>query len=326
MNKKQRQDNWTNYWKSNSTDSCRDGIKAELSELDNFWAETSAMIKENNRILDLCTGKGDVIKQLIKYQSSEDKKVLGHFTGVDLSDIDKTTVEDQFEKYKANVDFRYGINISELPFEAGVFDLITSQFGVEYALGGAVLKEVCRVMDQTGAARFAVHHKESALVTVAKEEIKHIDLLLAKDGYFDSVNTLIPIFSKLRNPANAKKINKDNNATRARERFNNESQKVVKQAENSSVPDLLQNSLRFSRHIFDLAKIKGRSVAKNEYSRYKNELNLSKERLLELITAAMDEADVKKLEEDMLTYGKQITKKEELKNDGKIVAWGIEIS
>ena len=35
---------------------------------------------------------------------------------------------------------------------------------------------------------------------------------------------------------------------------------------------------------------------------------------------------VKKLEEDMLTYGKQITKKEELKNDGKIVAWGIEIS
>jgi len=67
-------------------------------------------------------------------------------------------------------------------------------------------------------------------------------------------------------------------------------------------------------------------VAKNEYSRYKNELNLSKERLLELITAAMDEAGVKKLEEDMLTYGKQITKKEELKNDGKIVAWGIEIS
>lgn len=325
MNKIERQNNWTNYWKNNSVDSCRDGIKAKASELENFWAETAAMINDNDQVLDLCTGKGDVIQQLISYQLGEDK-ALAHYTGVDLSDMDSRVIEKKFGSYKDNIRFKYGTHISELPFEEKTFEFVTSQFGIEYAFNESVIKEICRVMKSKGIARFATHHKESALIKVAKLEIQHIDLLSEKGGFFDCMKRLIPVFAKLRNPANAKKINKDQNAVSAREHFNAESQKILTQAEKSSVPDLLNESLSFSRQVFDIAKIKGASAAKEKLISYHNELNLSKERMIDLIDSSLDKVDLEKLDKSFVTYGKKITKKEELKNDGEIVAWGIEIS
>lgn len=317
MNTTQRQKNWTNYWKSNATDSCRQGIKAKDAQLDEFWAEGADKIKHGDTVLDLCTGKGDVIKQLITHLGSTSNG--SKFIGVDISDLDEALADND-----DRIELQYNISVTDLPFEDGTFDMVTSQFGIEYGLNERSIAEFCRVLKKDGVIRFALHHKESILINVAKEEIKHIQLLLSDSGYLKCISNLIPIFAKLKNPANAKKLSNDSDAILKRDAFNKESQKIIDCLKNTSVPELLEDSLKFSHRVFEIAK-KSRALAKKEAAKYESQLREAKERMEELIEVSLSVSDLHELDKKLKKYEKKISFKKELRNNDEIVAWGVEI-
>ncbi|MBV34762.1 MAG: hypothetical protein CMP47_04810 [Rickettsiales bacterium] len=325
MNKKQRQTNWTKYWTENQIDSCSAGIKAQDSGISNFWADTEKMLNETSRVLDLCTGKGDVIAQLIELQKNK-KHGLSLYTGADIAAIDQELVALRFEKVSKNVSMDYETDVTALPYSDEAFDIVTSQFGVEYAFETGVVKELCRVMKSTGKARLVLHHSDSILVKVAKEEMSHIDILSQKAGYIELIEQLIPVFAKLRNPANAKKLNKDAKAIRVRDLFNKESGMLLSRIERSSVPDILKDALNQSKKIFHVAKLQGPSAAKAELSRYKGELEQSRERMSDLVEVTVTKEQLDKLAETVNKFGKEITVQQELKSKSHIVAWGVEIA
>ncbi|PXF64004.1 class I SAM-dependent methyltransferase [Kangiella spongicola] len=325
MNKKQRQTNWTKYWTENQIDSCSAGVKAQDSEINNFWADTEKMLNETSSVLDLCTGKGDVIAQLIKLQKNK-KHGLSLYTGADIAAIDQEIVADRFVEVSKNVSMDYETDVNALPYLDEAFDIVTSQFGVEYAFETGVVKELCRVMKSTGKARLVLHHSDSILLKVAKEEMSHIDILSEKAGYIELIEQLIPVFAKLRNPANAKKLNKDEKAIRVRDLFNKESGVLLSRIERSNVPDILKDALNQSKKIFHVAKLQGSSAAKAELSRYKGELEQSRERMSDLVEVAVSKEQLEKLAETVNKFGKKITVQQELKSNSHIVAWGVEIA
>lgn len=325
MNNEQRQNNWTKYWAGNQIESCAAGIKAKNSEVDTFWAETVKELTENSKVLDLCTGKGDVIAKLAELQKINKDKI-SHYTGVDLAVIEQKEVANRFKEGGEKFLFEYGTDITSLPYPNQTFDLVTSQFGIEYALKTKVVAEFCRVLKSGGKARFVLHHHNSVLVEVAKEEMTHTDLLFTKGGYLDAIEQLLPMFAKLRNPANAKKLNKDQEAIHAREVFNKESEILINKINKSNVPDILKDALNASQRLLGIAKEKGSSAAKAELKRYKTELEQSRDRMTDLVNVAVTKEQLEELEEAVKKFEREFSVQKELKSNSHIVAWGIEIA
>ncbi len=76
-------------------------------------------IEQNSKILDLCTGTGDIARELQKRVPNA--KIFG-------LDISEKMLEIAQEKSN-NIEFKKG-SISEIPFESELFDIITISFGL----------------------------------------------------------------------------------------------------------------------------------------------------------------------------------------------------
>ncbi|AOE49052.1 class I SAM-dependent methyltransferase [Kangiella sediminilitoris] len=325
MNIKERKKNWSNYWKSNSIDSCSQGVKSTDSEIDTFWKDTAKSLNKDSQVLDLCTGRGDVVDKMISAQESAGKDI-SHYTGVDLSEIPSELAMSRFKSHAQRVNLNYGTSVAALPYDDNKFDLVTSQFGIEYAVSKDSLIEIFRVLKNEGKLRLVIHHQNSILTKVAKEERSHIEYLIDESNFFDLAQKLIPVFAKLRNPANAEKLNKDQEAISLRSLFNNASKGILDRAAKSNHPDALKEVLSFTEGLFRVAREQGVKPAKDELSKYIDELKQSKVRMQELIDCAFTEEDIKGLEQQVNQLGHKIVKTSELTSKSYIVAWGLEIS
>ena len=101
---------------------------------------------------------------------------------------------------------------------------------------------------------------------------------------------------------------------------------LLSRIERSSVPDILKDALNQSKKIFHVAKLQGPSAAKAELSRYKGELEQSRERMSDLVEVTVTKEQLDKLAETVNKFGKEITVQQELKSKSHIVAWGVEIA
>ncbi|WP_223668762.1 class I SAM-dependent methyltransferase [Kangiella shandongensis] len=325
MNKIERQQNWSNYWKKHFADSCCQGIESENSDIEQFWLDCALALNTGSKVLDLCTGKGDAIRKLIDSQIKLGRDISS-FTGVDLSEVDKGKVKDKFTDLTKNVDFFYNTSIEDMPFKSGAFDVVISQFGLEYSLNHQTLKEVFRVLTEGGTARFIVHHAESVLTDVAKDEHQHTTYLLEDSSFFSVVEKLIPVFAKLRNPANIEKLKQDKEAIELRKRFNIESNLIASKIESSAIPDVLQESLTLSDLVFRMAREQGAAKAKEKLQEFIKELEQSNSRIEELIEAALTKKELIELCDTVKQFGRNVESMIELRSDNHKVAWGLILS
>nr|WP_232343490.1 class I SAM-dependent methyltransferase [Novosphingopyxis sp. YJ-S2-01] len=112
------------------------------------------------RLLDLATGNGFVIKQILSVR--RDLKA----TGVDYSD--------RLPPAPRNAKLRCGIAMENLPFPSARFDAVTSQFGLEYGLMDEALAEVARVLRPGGRLATIVHLPDGPLVKHNAERAKSL--------------------------------------------------------------------------------------------------------------------------------------------------------
>lgn len=317
-----RKDNWTRFWQDASKKSCSDGVESDSSDINTFWSDCSELLTDADLVLDLCTGKGAVIRELLKCQSSKTEKV-SKYIGIDSSNI---TTADLLKTYEGRVDIIGNTDIEKMPIESNTVDFLTSQYGVEYGFNDKSLREIKRVLKKTGKVYFILHHFESILVKVAEAELEDITYLESKSLFFHYTEELIPIFSKLRNPGNIKKIKKDSKANELKKRYNLESQALLDRSEKSKYPDILLDSLKASQNILQLAHTQGPKEARLNLKEYKHQLADSKFRSSELIQFALTKKQAHDLGNKMqeLTNGSLDIK--ELKSDGYVVAWGLKVT
>lgn len=147
---------WDTYWQGAQSDSAFNRGGATHPLIKSFWSESLAMIRERNvcnRVIDIASGSGSVIEAI----ESEFGEGVVDISCVDISASAIDALTRRFPQV-------HGIqsDATSIPLESGSFDLVTSQFGIEYA-GVDAFAEAARLVDMGGCVAFLIHHRQGGI-------------------------------------------------------------------------------------------------------------------------------------------------------------------
>jgi len=149
-------DAWSRYWARETSGACLPGAppavqNALIGTWKRFFGSCFARSSGNSgpfRVLDVASGGGSVLKILLETA----KDAVG--MGIDAADVGPAA---------AALGVRGGIDAHALPFADASFDMVTSQFGLEYC-SRAAWAEAARVLSPGGHMLLICHHQDSAAV------------------------------------------------------------------------------------------------------------------------------------------------------------------
>lgn len=132
---------WSQYWREGALHGCTTGFPEKARDfMDQAWAGVFGTFDDGASILDVATGNGALLAHAGR--SARDSGNTFSLTGIDLADI---RAKDLLASQQISADIKSGIDASDLPFDDNSFDLVVSQFGLEYADFEVALKEAFRV-------------------------------------------------------------------------------------------------------------------------------------------------------------------------------------
>lgn len=316
-NEERRQQAWSAYWSSGRLHSCAADAQDNYSgAISTFWRELFSRLPAGNRILDLATGNGPLPHLLWELRRGD----------VEVDAVDMARVAPAW--YQAGrhhgVRFSAGVRMEALPFRDGSFDLVVSQFGIEYSDRSRALAESVRVARPGGAFAFVLHHAGSVLVRVGRQELAHHDWLLAEEGLIQAARAVVPWIASIRA---AKDIGDPLAATAARERYNRAMQALAVSAEVSAAPDLLLEARERVHRL--LAAIDGSNTAPilDGLDGYAKELEGARLRMAEMVERALTRDGLDEFAAQLLAARPGISIRcDELRQPEGLLAWSITAS
>ena len=198
---KSRNAGWRDYWKLDKPASCIAAREATRTQIDSWWRSWFSQLSTGRRVLDIATGNGIVLAHAAR--AAEDRNICFELTGVDLADIDPLRYLSTPPAGLRKARFMGGVAAESLPFPAKSFDVVVSQYGLEYADLEKALSEVERVLRQEGRFRWLAHSEGSEVVLQNTDQHRQVDFLLGSKGVVSSMERLIERISKHRSTQSA---------------------------------------------------------------------------------------------------------------------------
>ncbi|MDJ0812707.1 MAG: class I SAM-dependent methyltransferase [Woeseiaceae bacterium] len=148
--------NWDSYWSGAGGAAAFSADGADHPALVGFWKEIFEMAgrdKPAPRIIDLASGNGAVIAHALDVFAEG----AANITSVDLSEQAVTRIRERFPGVTGVV-----ADAAQVPLESDSYDVVTSQFGIEYA-GAQAVDEALRLLAPGGYFAALLHHTGSAI-------------------------------------------------------------------------------------------------------------------------------------------------------------------
>jgi SAM-dependent methyltransferase len=180
---------WDEYWSADRQASCVPENPELARTIAAFWIAQFAACGPEARILDVGTGNGIVLAY-----AAEAARRRGHrfsLTGVDLAAIDPARFVPGLAAQLSAATFRGGVAAEQLPFADGSFDLVCSQYGLEYADLPRALAEAGRVLAPGGRLLWLGHHVVSDVVVQNTAHRAQLDYLLADGGAWAAMRAFV---------------------------------------------------------------------------------------------------------------------------------------
>ena len=220
---------WSRYWSSGRLHSCTGSYAGNYDgAIGRFWRALAADLAPDACVLDLATGNGPL--PLLLWEAR------GDALQVDAVDLAAVAPDWYRADRHGRIRFHSGVRMEALPFADGSFDCVVSQFGFEYAERGPALAECLRVSRPGATLALVMHHHDSVLVRVGREELAHHGRLLATDGLLAAAIAALPWIAQARS---GQPITDLAAATAARGHYNDALQGLAEAARASFAPDLL---------------------------------------------------------------------------------------
>ena len=276
---KARREAWTAYWSSGRLHSCAEGTADNYEGvISHFWRGIAERLRPTGRVLDLATGNGP-LPLLFWQQKAGDVRI-------DAVDMAKLSPSWHRPDLHGQIRFHPGVALESLPFADGVFDLVVSQYGIEYADRNRAIAECARVAASDATVALVVHHTGSVLVAVGKEELAHQERLLAPDGLLASARVVLPWIAHAR----AGQIGPDGSADQARRGYNQAMQDLGEAIAGSPAPDLLMEA-RANVHAW-LSGVQSQSLptTSSMLDAYAGQLEAARLRTSEMVDCALDQS------------------------------------
>lgn len=294
----QRQAVWSRYWQTGAAHSCGTSYGERYGgAIAAFWQQVSGDTPEGSRLLDVATGSGAVPRLWRHWRTTD------HWDAVDLSTTPPAWLQDAGD----GVHFHGEVRAEALPFPPASFDLVTSQYGIEYADMQRAVPEVLRVLAPTGGVALVLHHRDARPVTLARTELAHLDWALGTDG-------LVPACADMLGPAAAastaegrERLARDPAAEAARLRFNAAQTALRERTVTQDGADTLVEIRDAVGALIRLAMQRGESQARAGLARWQVALADHRWRLAELCTCALDPAAAQALAARFEQAGRRTT-------------------
>lgn len=178
---------WDTYWDSNLVHCFGVNVKAPVTAaLDFAWAGIVRGAAPGAAVLDLACGNGAAALAMARARTDL------AITGIDEAAIDPALNVPEYADALGAMTFRPRTAMEALPFPDATFDLVASQFGVEFAAQpAAALGEAMRVLKPGGRlAVLALPHASRAVID-ARIALKQARHLLADSNLFASALKMV---------------------------------------------------------------------------------------------------------------------------------------
>lgn len=164
---------WTAYWQSGVLTSLPNDFKENYDgELAGFWRTVVQQTTSGSEVLDLCTGNG-AVAILLKEQAAEEGISI-NMSAIDASDIHPEVLVNHFPAKQAilnEIKFIGNCLVEELSQKLDQrFDLIVSQYGLEYCETEAAAKAITTTLKNDGRLVFVSHAADTAILSYMREE------------------------------------------------------------------------------------------------------------------------------------------------------------
>ncbi|MDH4315023.1 MAG: class I SAM-dependent methyltransferase [Gammaproteobacteria bacterium] len=144
-------ESWDTYWQGAHNSAAYSGGGVSHPAFHAFWDNflQNVQIPQGTlRCIDIASGNGSIVEHL--------NSIFGNgaceITCLDISQSAISSIEKRFPAVTGIV-----ADAADIPFDSAAFDIVTSQFGVEYAGAGAI-GESARLVSSGGQLAFLLHH------------------------------------------------------------------------------------------------------------------------------------------------------------------------
>jgi SAM-dependent methyltransferase len=188
MSDEERRESWSRYWASGALHSCATSFAGNYDDdIGAFWREAFADLDASRRVLDIATGNGPLPKLIADLCPD-----LPEIDAVDLAEVRPAWHAGLPAAHRERIRFHVGIAAERLPFADGRFDLVTSQYGIEYSDLARSLPEARRVAQPQARLAFVLHHIDALPVRIGRAEIEHLAFLQGEAGLLAAARGFLP--------------------------------------------------------------------------------------------------------------------------------------
>ena len=167
-----QKDSWDTYWQGTGDVGAFSSGGASHPAIRAFWEEFFNNVKENYtnpEIIDIASGNGAVLERIIEAYAGQPINL----TSLDLSAAAIENINQRFPAVDGLV-----ADAAEIPRESGSFDIVTSQFGVEYA-GTDAIREAARLVADNGKLVLLLHNASGSIHQECRQSLEAIKRLQA---------------------------------------------------------------------------------------------------------------------------------------------------
>src|SRR3546814_17538773 len=122
-------------------------------------------------MLDIATGNGPIPQLACTHCAAG----MPRIDAIDLAQVAPAWVSSQPEPCRQALHFHSGVSPEALPFDDNSFDLVTSQYGIEYCDDVRTKPEVARVLAPDSRVDLLMHPADSTLAHAPREKLGMAD-------------------------------------------------------------------------------------------------------------------------------------------------------
>lgn len=179
---------WSAYWESGAKHSLpQDFIGNYDREIAAFWHDQFLRLPQRGAVLDICTGAGAIALLAARWAHHQNRSIS--ITAIDGAAVN---LDDLFERWGrlgrfiSSINFMFSSPLERIDVAhfANSFDLIVSQYGVEYCNLEDVAPMLSAALRPGGCFAMITHSPDSSIMKTMRNELADYETLV-DTGYFD---------------------------------------------------------------------------------------------------------------------------------------------
>ena len=163
---------WSNYWQAGQLTSLPQDFKENYNgEIHHEWNACFQRLSEKNSLLDLCAGNCAISLLAVEYAKLNNLELS--VSALDFADISKINIIKKCPNHEANlkeITLYSNCLVEDTGLNENSFNLITSQYGIEYCDWESSAKEVYRLLKTGGEFVMISHSGSTEIVKYMKIE------------------------------------------------------------------------------------------------------------------------------------------------------------